>query len=119
MYHRCDCDRQALMTALDTCHWFRAECFLLNTDLGSVSDASASALGSISAGSDEDEENDKIVVEDDGEDFCTYLNGRAVTKRGELNLGFYPPPGRTAPATGQTSLKPLQCHWNAADMKLL
>lgn len=42
-------------------------------------------LGSISTGTDEDEENDKIVVVvgDDDEDFCTYLNRGAVTKRGE------------------------------------
>lgn len=43
---RCDCDWQALMTALDTCHWFGAECILLlNTDLGSVYDASARISG--------------------------------------------------------------------------
>lgn len=40
---------------LDTCHWFGAECILLlNTDLGSVYDANASMLRSISTGTDED-----------------------------------------------------------------
>lgn len=39
-----------------------ADCILLNSDLGSVCDASASVLGSISTGSDTDDENDKIVV---------------------------------------------------------
>lgn len=38
---------------------------LLNTDLGSVYDANDSMLGSISTtGTDEDEEKDKIVVDD-------------------------------------------------------
>lgn len=32
-------------------------------------------LGSISTGTDEDEEYDKIVIFEDDEDFCTYLNG--------------------------------------------
>lgn len=41
-------------------------------------------LGSISTGTDADEENDKIVVvEEDEEDFCTYLNGGAVTNGGD------------------------------------
>lgn len=70
------------MTALDACHWWGAECILLpNTDLGSVYDANASVLGSISTGTDEDEGNDKNVFEDD-EDFCTYLNGEAITSEG-------------------------------------
>lgn len=39
-------------------------------------------LGSISTGTDEDEGNDKNVVVEDDEDFCTYLNGGAITNEG-------------------------------------
>lgn len=60
--NRCDCDWQAVMTALDTYHWFGADFVLLNSDLGSVCNASASVLGSISTGTDAGDENDKIVV---------------------------------------------------------
>lgn len=77
---------------------------MLNTDLGSVYDANASVLGSIGTGTDEDEENDKIVIAEDDEDFCTYLSGGVVTNKG-IRPVFLSPRGKTAAATGQTGLK--------------
>lgn len=65
-------------------------------------------LGSISTGTDEDEGNYKNVVEDD-EDFCTYLNGGSCNQQGDQTCVLTPSPpisrGRTAAATGQSSLK--------------
>lgn len=92
------------MTALHTCHWSGAECFLLNTDVGSVSDARASLLGSISAGTDQDEEDEKIVDEDDDKVFCTFEQGELKQRRrGEKKI--QPVFLSAATSTGQTSLK--------------
>lgn len=75
------------MTALRACHWSGAECVLLNTDVGSVSDARASLLGSISAGTDQDEEDEKNVDEDDDKVFCTFEQAELKQRRrgGEKN----------------------------------
>lgn len=46
-------------------------------------------LSSIRTGTDEDEENDKlVVVEDDDEDFCTYLNAGRCNKRSGVESVF-------------------------------
>lgn len=50
-------------------------------------------LGSISTGTDEDEGNYKnVVVVEDDEDFCTYLNGGSCNKRGDQTCVLTPSP---------------------------
>lgn len=94
------------MTALHACHWSGAECFLLNTDVGSVSDARASLLGGISAGTDQDEEDEKIADEDDDKVFCTFEQGELKQRRrGEEKKKSQPVFLSAATSTGQTSWK--------------
>lgn len=79
-------------------------------------------LGSISTGTDEDEENDKIVVvfEDDDEDFLHLPVRGSCNKGGGLNPCFNPFLAGHATSDWPNQFEaPLQCHWNATDMKLL
>lgn len=121
-YHRCDCDRQALMTALDSCHWFRADCTLLNTDLGSVYDANASMSGSVSTGADEDDEKWQgcCCWGRRWRFFALNLNGGSCNKPGGIEPASWSPPGRTATATGHKPVwSTVAVSLNATDMKLL
>lgn len=122
---RCDCDRQALMTALHACRWSAAEWFLLNTDVASASGARASLLGSLSAGHRLKTKTMKRIVDEDDDDVKVFLHlrepGRAEERMGgeEKSMSglssvvvFFL---TAAAATGPNSLKPLEWYWNAAD----
>ena len=101
------------MTALDSCHWFRADCTLLNTDLGSVYDASAS-LAALAQALTKMKKNDKVVVvEEEDEDFLHLTwTGGAVTNRGGLNPRLDPLLGGLPQRLDKNQFEaPLQCHW--------
>lgn len=123
---RCDCDRQALMTALHTCCWIRAEWFLLNTDVASASGARASLLGSASAGHRlRTKKLERIVDEGDDKVFFalarTREEGWRKNGRGEKEhtcFFFLVVVFIRSHIDWAKRWKPLQCYWNAADAKL-
>lgn len=81
LHCRCDCYRQALMTARHTCPWFGAESFLLNTDVASASGAGASLLGSVNAGLRlKTKKMERTVNENDDKVFCTCANQGGLKK---------------------------------------